>query len=345
MNKNCAFYELQNKLRTRGWYVEWTFSSQENHVWEDIPSHHEIGPFCGKEIDLGKVLVSYIGDSDSNEVPEGLSYEEVFDWHEVVVDFLSSGDEKGLNNFFKKNSHPDLRLPTPEGWGGNEFLCPWEEGMYDEVIPLAESCGCRCTAGFGGLWIEWGDSNDRWYPKNKSGPLCEDPKDAVNPNEGEHYFSDLGWIPCDQSPAEWASGEQLLVLAKSKWPDQYLPVSRYENPRVVKALRVLVKRCVSGDRMNSRMEVVQNLLNNPVSDASVLRGLVKCENPDIRCKIMDHLNCNLSIWHLFVDDNNGFVREYAAKHPNCPVKVLKLLTNDSLKKVSNAAQKNLKARL
>lgn len=60
---------------------------------------------------------------------------------------------------------------------------------------------------------------------------------------------------------------------------------------------------------------------------------------------MDHLNCNFSIWHLFVDDNNGFVREYAAKHPNCPIKVLKLLTNDSLKKVSNAAQKNLKDRL
>jgi hypothetical protein len=229
MRNKCAFYELQNKLRAKGWYVEWTFASQESHVWEEIPTYHETGPFQGRDIDPSKVLVSYIGDSDKNEGPEGISSDEVYDWHELVVDFLVSDDKQGLGEFLKDNSHPDLRLPTPEGWGGNDFLCPWEEGIYEDVVPIAESCGCRCTPDIGGLWIEWGDPNNRWYPKNKSGPAVEDPKDYENPNEGKHFFSGLGWIPSDQSPAEWASDEQLSILAKSKWPDQYLSLSKYED--------------------------------------------------------------------------------------------------------------------
>ena len=59
-----AFYELQSRLRQLGWYFEWTYADQANHMWEDMPSCHEDGPFKGDWIDHAKTLVSYTENGD-----------------------------------------------------------------------------------------------------------------------------------------------------------------------------------------------------------------------------------------------------------------------------------------
>lgn len=62
-----AFYELQSRLRQLGWYFESTYAFQENHMWEDMPSCHEDGPFKGDDIDDAKTLVSYTGERRSRQ--------------------------------------------------------------------------------------------------------------------------------------------------------------------------------------------------------------------------------------------------------------------------------------
>ena len=62
-----AFYQLQSRLRQLGWYFEWTYADQENHMWEDMPSCHEDGPFKGDWIDDAKTLVSYTGERRSRQ--------------------------------------------------------------------------------------------------------------------------------------------------------------------------------------------------------------------------------------------------------------------------------------
>tara|TARA_B110000285_G_scaffold228077_1_gene290450 strand:- start:1171 stop:1536 length:366 start_codon:yes stop_codon:yes gene_type:complete len=61
------FYELQSRLRQLGWYFEWTVADQENHIWEDMPSRHEDGPFKGDWIDDAKTLVSLTGERRSRQ--------------------------------------------------------------------------------------------------------------------------------------------------------------------------------------------------------------------------------------------------------------------------------------
>ena len=168
---DCGFYELQRRLRDLGWYVEWEYASQESHIWEDMPEDHEAGPFVGQEIDKSKVLFSFTGDSDAYKVPEGMSSDDVFDWHQIVLSYLSDEDAVGLEKYLEEYGHPELPLPNPEGWGGNEFLCPWEEMIDELIIPIADQCGCRVIRSQMGdrCWIEWGDpdASDRFYPQNK----------------------------------------------------------------------------------------------------------------------------------------------------------------------------------
>jgi len=65
---------LQDRLRELGWYFEWTTAAQENHMWEDMPTHHHDGPFKGDWIDDTKTLVSYTGERRSRQLrPEQYS--------------------------------------------------------------------------------------------------------------------------------------------------------------------------------------------------------------------------------------------------------------------------------
>lgn len=164
----CRFYDLQSKLQALGWYVEWSYASQENHVFEDMPTHHEVGPFAGEKIDEGKVLVSFIGDCDEYKVPEGMSDDDLFDWHECVVGALAVGPSD-LEQYLEQFVHQKLPFPTPEGWGGNEFIGPSEEIIEEVILPVAEACGCRVKTGDGSCWIEWGDldASKRFYPQRK----------------------------------------------------------------------------------------------------------------------------------------------------------------------------------
>ena len=172
MSAQCSFYEFQKKLRELGWYVEWTYASQESHIWEDMPFEHEVGPFEGEEIHQGKVLVSFTGDVDAYKVPSHMSEEEVYDWYDCVRSFLEDEDKEGLDQYLEQYGHPELPPPTPEGWGGNEFLCPWDEMIEEVIIPVAEATGCRVTPKACSCWIEWGDPNsdNRFYPANKDRP-------------------------------------------------------------------------------------------------------------------------------------------------------------------------------
>jgi len=391
-----GFYELQRRLRALGWYVEWEYASQEGHVWEDMPTHHEVGPFAGEEIHRGKVLVSFTGDSDAYKVPEGMSSDDVFDWYEIVLNYLSDEDADGLEKYLEEYGHPELPLPNLEGWGGNEFLCPWEEMIDELIIPIADECGCRVIRNSMGdrCWIEWGDpdASDRFYPQNKDPEYYQtrnfakssksgkpitinaDPPEAAAASsieeeiEPQYKFVVVNWGSETREPSKYSktlerhfpadipddkicdevSDEELMIMAKGKWPPELWHLSTYRNPRSARAITHLTKRLCNKGKRNDRYfgdrgGYERNIANNPVTTPAALKMLVvggfgAGMNKEKFLDIMSHPNCNLSVWKAFAE--NGF-RQWAAEHPACPKRILKLLSEDTEPAVRSAAESRL----
>jgi len=124
-----GFSLLQSRLRGLGWYVERTSAIQGSHAWEDMPLKHQEGPFTGVEIDMDKVLMSYIDDEQQQRLWEGINEE-------------GSGCS---------NSQPQ----------GEYFMYNDSSKAEDNLVSINyifDDCGCTLGELHGDeVWIEWSE--------------------------------------------------------------------------------------------------------------------------------------------------------------------------------------------
>lgn len=154
-----SFYNLQNRLREEGWYVEWNLPCCQSCAWSCLPFEHEQGPFKGREVDLDKVLFNHSqdcevecdwvtclncggegeiagevctecdGDCDIKQIPEDADY----DMTQADIGFVCL---------------------TPEQQKSSMFCFAGEAKGVDNlkaILPIIEECGCTW------YWNQTGD--------------------------------------------------------------------------------------------------------------------------------------------------------------------------------------------
>lgn len=159
------FYQIQEKLRPKGWYVEWWYGSYQQHIFEDLPFEHEDGPLKDTELEPNKIMVVCTGD-DTENFADDIAPDEGYDWIECVTHFLSCSDQVNLDKFIKENPL-NIPLPTPEGWNGCECVIVDDELVREEVVPVLKELGCRYVVNGDSLYIEWGPRENVKYPRKQ----------------------------------------------------------------------------------------------------------------------------------------------------------------------------------